>query len=221
MESGHSSRPTVDFYLDVSCPWSYLALQRLREAAIRTGTSIRYRPVLVDQILAVANPALAESRLDPVPARARYQAKDLADWVRYCGLRIRRPDRWPLVAEWAQRGVVAASTMTGGRPEAYLAAVFAALFADNRDIGELAVVEAAATEAGLETAGFAALIREDATRLEVERNGTELLEHGGFGTPTFIVAGDLYFGNDRLPLVESALARHAGMHLVLPGAHGA
>jgi 2-hydroxychromene-2-carboxylate isomerase len=104
--------------------------------------------------------------------------------------------------------------------------VFAALFADNRDISDLAVVEALAASAGLDAARFAALVRDDSTRQEVGKNAADLVARGGFGTPSFLVAtgregGDLYFGNDRLPLVEAALARLGGMRLVLPGAHGA
>jgi 2-hydroxychromene-2-carboxylate isomerase len=114
--------------------------------------------------------------------------------------------------------VVAAET---GKAGAYLAAVFAALFADNRDIRERAVVEAVAGEAGLDAESFAARIGDPATELQVNRNGAELFARGGFGTPTLLVGTDLYFGNDRLPLVEAALARQGGMRLTLPGAHGA
>ena len=111
-------------------------------------------------------------------------------------------------------------------PAAYLAAVFAALFADNRDITDLAVVEALAASVGLDQAPVRGPdSRLTSTRQQVETNGAELVARGGFGTPTFLVAtaggGDLYFGNDRLPLVEAALARLGGMRLVLPGAHGA
>ena len=52
-------------------------------------------------------------------------------------------------------------------------------------------------------------------------NVARLLERGGFGTPTLLVGDDLYFGNDRMPLVEIALARAGGMRLVMPGEHGA
>jgi 2-hydroxychromene-2-carboxylate isomerase len=213
-------KPAVEFFFDTSCPWSYLALERVREAAIRTGARVVYRPVLVDDVLRLANPGYPEDRSDPVPARARHQAKDLADWAHYCGLTLRRPNPWPLRAEWAQRGAVVAAE-SAGRTAAYLRTVFAALFADNRDISDLVVVEALATEAGLDAIRFAAGIRDAATRLQVERNGVELVERGGFGTPTLLVGDDLYFGNDRLPLVEAALARQAGMRLILPGAHGA
>jgi len=229
MTNGTAEKPAVEFFFDTSCPWSYLALERVREAAIRTGSRVVYRPVLVDDVLRVVNPALPADRSDPVPARARYQAKDLIDWARYCGLTLRRPKPWPLRPEWAQRGAVAADELTHhgmGGPAGYLTAVFAALFADNRDISDLAVVEALAASVGLDDTRFAARIRDDSTRLQIERNAAELVARGGFGTPSFLVAtdkegGGLYFGNDRLPVVEAALARRGGMRLVLPGAHGA
>lgn len=229
MSGSSADKPAVEFYFDASCPWSYLALERVREAAIRTGSRIIYRPVLVDDVLRAANPGFPADRTDPVVVRARYQAKDLADWARYCGLTLRRPRPWPIRPEWAQRGAVAAAEISGQGSAgiaAYLAAVFGALFADNQDISDLAVVEALAASAGLDAARFASLVRDEATRREVEKNAAELVAHGGFGTPTFLVAtgrdgGDLYFGNDRLPLVEAALARLGGMRLVLPGAHGA
>lgn len=226
MATSAIAKPAVEFFFDTSCPWSYLALDRVREAAIRTGSRVIYRPVLVDDVLRAANPGFPADRTDPVARRARYQAKDLSDWARYCGLTLRRPKPWPLRPEWAQRGALAVAEVNNQVTAAYLAAVFAALFADNRDIGDLTVVESLAASVGLDEALFAALIRDDRTRQQVERNGADLVAHGGFGTPTFVVAtgkdgGDLYFGNDRLPLVEAALARLGGMRLVLPGAHGA
>jgi 2-hydroxychromene-2-carboxylate isomerase len=219
MAMGTGEKPAVEYFFDTSCPWSYLALERVRDAALRTGARIVYRPVLVDDVLKLANPAFPADRTDPLPVRARYQAKDLADWARYCGLTIRRPQPWPLRTEWAQRGAVVAAR--SGQASAYLGAIFAALFAANRRIGDRAVVEALAAEAGLDPVGFAAGIGEQATLTEVERNGADLLARGGFGTPTLLVGDDLYFGNDRLPLVEAALARQSGLPLVLPGAHGA
>jgi 2-hydroxychromene-2-carboxylate isomerase len=219
MAMGTGEKPAVEFFFDTSCPWSYLALERVREAALRTASRVIYRPVLVDDVLKVANPAFPATRTDPVPARARYEAKDLGDWARYCGLTIRRPSPWPLRTEWAQRGAVVAAGID--QAARYLSAVFAALFTDNRDIGERAVVEAIAAEAGLDPGHFAGALSARETLAQVERNGAELLARGGFGTPTLLVGEDLYFGNDRLPLVEAALARQGGMRLVLPGAHGA
>ncbi len=220
MTRGAPEKPSVEFYFDTSCPWSYLALDRVREAAIRTGYRVIYRPVLVGDVLQTANPGFPPDCTDPVPARARYQAKDLADWARYCGLALRRPSPWPFRAEWAQRGAVTAAGLAPS-PVAYLTAVFKALFVDNQAISELPVIEALAAGVGLDPAQFAARVRDPATLAEVAANGAALLAHGGFGTPSLLVGDDLYFGNDRLPLVEAALARQADMRLVLPGAHGA
>ena len=229
MDASSAGKPAVEFFFDTSCPWSYLALERVREAAIRTGSRVIYRPVLVDDVLRVANPAFPSDRTDPVAVRARYQAKDLADWARYCGLTLRRPNPWPIRPEWAQRGAIAAAELTRelpAGPAAYLAAVFAALFADNRDISDLAVVEALAASAGLDGGRFAALDsrrqhapagREERRRPRRPRRIWHAFLPGRHGRE----GGDLYFGNDRLPLVEAALARLGGMRLVLPGAHGA
>jgi 2-hydroxychromene-2-carboxylate isomerase len=212
-------KPAVEYFFDTSCPWCYLALERVQEAATRTGCRVVYRPVLVDDVIRIVNSGFPADRSDPVPVRARYQAKDLADWARYCGLTMRRPSPWPIRAEWAQRGAVVA--VETGQGAAYLSAVFAALFADNRRINDLAVVEELALEAGMNAAEFRSLVQADRTLTELAVNAKELVARGGFGTPTLLVGEDLYFGNDRMPLVESALARQAGMRLVLPGAHGA
>lgn len=221
-----TAKPVVEFYFDTSCPWSYLALERLREAAIRTGARVDFRPVLVADVLEVANPGFPADRAEAVPARARYQAKDLTDWARYCGLTLRRPGHWPLRPEWAQRGAVVAAAI-GGEPSVrgYLDAAFAALFAEGRDIGDRAFVEAILVATGLDAAEVAAALQDGQADRVLADNAARLLAAGGFGTPSFLVdpggVADLYFGNDRLPLVEAALARAGGLRLVLPGAHGA
>ncbi len=216
---GGVEKATVDYFFDTSCPWCYLALDRVRDAAIRTGSRVVYRPVIVDDVIRLTNSGFPADRTDTVAVRARYQAKDLADWARYCGLVMRRPSPWPLRAEWAQRGAVVAAE--GGHGAAYLSAVFAALFADNRNIGDLMVVQDLAVAAGLDATLFASRVQEARTLEQLKVNAAELVARGGFGTPTLLVGDDLYFGNDRLPLVEAALARRGGMQLVLPGAHGA
>jgi len=212
-------KPAVEYFFDTSCPWCYLALERVQDAAIRTGGRVVYRPVLVDDVVKLVKSGFPADRTDRVAIRARYQAKDLADWARYCGLTVRRPSPWPVRAEWAQRGAVIAAE--SGQCAPYLSAVFAALFADNRDITDIAVVEELAGEAGMDTAQFRSLVQERRTLERLTVNATELVARGGFGTPSLLVGDDLYFGNDRMPLVESALARLGGMRLVLPGAHGA
>lgn len=213
-----ASRPVVEFFFDCSCPWSYLALGRLREAAIRTSTQIHYRPLLVDDLLRSVNPTAVRDGPEGPPARARYQAKDLQDWARFCGIRIRRPSPWPVRTEWAARGVVAAREQGG--EFAYLQAVFTALFEDGRAVTEWTIVREMAGAAGLDPARFETVARSAVAAEEICGNAAELEARGGFGTPTMLIGDELYFGNDRMPLAEAAMARQADMRLVLPGEHG-
>ena len=71
------SKPVVDFYFDFSCPWSYLALIRLRDATDRNAAAIALKPVSVSKLLATEHPELVASRLSANPAQANWQTVDL------------------------------------------------------------------------------------------------------------------------------------------------
>jgi len=206
---------TVEFYFDCGCPWSYLAHGRLREAVIRTGARIVHRPVLLAEIS--GNVHLAAPQDDLSAARRRYRDKDLQDWARFCGVPLHEPDSAHIDTRWAQRGAIVAQRI--GRVVPYLDAAYQARFADQRDISQLAEITAVAERAGLDADTFATALHAPDTLAEVQANVARLLHHGGFGTPTMVVGTDLYFGNDRMPLVEIALARAGGMRLVMPGEH--
>lgn len=216
MPAGHPSRAAVELFFDCSCPWSYLALGRLRDAVTRTGARIVYRPVLLSEISGDVHLAVPQGDLSL--ARQRYRSKDLQDWARFCGVTLHEPDSGPVDTSWAQRGAIVAER--AGCAIAYLEGVFRARFAEQRDISQLAEITAVAERAGLDAETFAAALRAPDTLAEVYENGVRLLKYGGFGTPTMLVGTDLYYGNDRMPLVEIALARAGGMRFVMPGEHG-
>jgi len=208
--------PDVEFFYDYSCPWTYMAFTRLREAAARTGSTIIWRPIMVDRVRREVNPSCAASREDPEPRRARYQAKDLQDWADFCGLKIVKPDDWPPETNRALSGaILAAETPLIAK---YSEAIFRAYFADGRDISYLEVVAEIAADAGL--AGIVAHLEESAPADRVRDNEAELLERGGFGSPTMFVGDSMFFGNDRMPLVEFALGQASGRTFVMPGQHG-
>jgi 2-hydroxychromene-2-carboxylate isomerase len=207
---------TVEFYFDCSCPWSYLALGRLREAAVRTGARIDYRPVLLAAIGGKPHQVFARDAL--AEARLRYRSKDLQDWARFSGVILRDPGTGPIDSGWAQRGVIVAQR--SGRQVAFIDGVFRARFVEGRDISQFSEIQAVAAHAGLDAATFADEAGGPDTLAGLQENISRLLEQGGFGTPTMLVGTDLYFGNDRMPLVEVALARAGGMRFVMPGEHG-
>lgn len=208
----------VEFFFWYGCPWTYLAFGRLQETAMRTRATIAWKPILLDRVLAAVGSGGRAAA--PAPAKARYQAKDLADWVRFCGVTIRMTEPHHVPAEWAARGGIAVLGMAASSMPAYTEAVFRACFADGADIANLDVVTAIAAGTGLDAGAFRRAAEAQASLAVLERNSDELVRRGGFATPTMFVGEDMYHGNDRMPLVEFALTHAAGRPLIVPGAHG-
>ncbi len=207
----------LDVYFDYSCPWSYLAFVRAREAAMRTAAEIRWRPALADRIFAAVNPKRLENRLAVESHIASYQQKNLKDWARFCSISITLPDGWPVDSTHALAGAIAAFEQD--LIVQYSNAVFSAYFADGRDISQIAVLAEIATSAGLDARAFKAKLEESKPVEQVLSNSDELLKRGGFGIPTMFVGDDMYFGNHSMPLVELALGQASGETFIMPGEH--
>jgi len=211
-----TTRPTVEFFYCGSCPWTYLAFVRLNEAAVRTGANVVYRPVLADWIRPdVSRPSPLASTDAVVAAYAR---KDLQDWARFCGVAISLPQPWPVRPEWAQRGAVAA--IEAGLGKAYVEEMFRAHFAGGRNIAERGVVLDVATDCGLVRATFESRLAAGDLLDTVQDNTEELVRRGGFASPTMFMGDDMYFGHERVSLLESALMRSAERPFIAPGEHG-
>jgi 2-hydroxychromene-2-carboxylate isomerase len=208
----------LDVYFDYSCPWSYLAFVRAREAAMRTGAEIRWRPVLADRIFEATKSQRLESRLAVDPRKAAYQQKDLRDWARFCSISITLPDGWPVDSTQALSGAIVA--IEQDLIVQYSNAVFGAYFADGQDISSCAVLAKIAASAGLDARAFEAKLQEANPVEQVLSNSDELIERGGFGIPTMFVGDDMYFGNHSMPLVELALGQASGNTFIMPGEHG-
>jgi 2-hydroxychromene-2-carboxylate isomerase len=207
----------VEFYFDYSCPWTYLACTRLREAALRTGSEIVWKPVFLAQVMAAVDPDHGDRRLDPAPRRADYQLKDLEDWARFCGLQMTLPSGWPHAVEAAACGAVEADRQQ--RITSYSDGVFAAYFRDGRDIGAVDTVCDVGAAAGLDPSRLEQAVKDPATSNVVRANSAELVQRGGFGSATMFVEDSMFFGSERIPLVEFALGQASGRDFVIPGQH--
>jgi 2-hydroxychromene-2-carboxylate isomerase len=198
--------PKLEFFFDCSSPWTYLAFTRVVPMARRRGVEIEWRPILVGGVFNAVNQDVYERRANPDPRKATYYEKDLQDWARFCGIEIGRPPVFPVRAVAAMRAVIAADEKGALVP--FARAVFEAYWGKLKDISQASVLEAAATEAGLDGAALLARSESDDIKRRLRANTDEVIARGGFGSPTiFINVNDMYFGNDRLPLVEAALSR--------------
>ena len=199
----------LEFFFDCSSPWTYLAFHKIEELCRETGATLEWRPILVGGVFNAVNPSVYESRAKPVPAKARYYAKDLRDWTRHYGLRIGQPPVFPVNSVKAMRGAFFA--LERGVLPAYARAVFEAYWGELEDISQDAVLEKIVARVGLPRAEYFAAIAAPAYKDRLRANTDELIARGGFGSPTIFVDGsDMYFGNDRLELVRAALLGGAG-----------
>jgi 2-hydroxychromene-2-carboxylate isomerase len=197
----------IEFFFDCSSPWTYLAFHNIQPMAAELGVDIAWRPILVGGVFNTVNPSVYASRDNPVPAKAAYMRRDLDDWARAAGLAIVFPPRvFPVNSVKAMRGCLLLEP--DGKLVAFARAVFEAYWGEDEDISQDDVLARICARAGVDPAYLFAGLNEPAVKDRLRANTEELIRRGGFGSPTmFVDRDDMYFGNDRLPLVRAALER--------------
>jgi len=201
--------PKLEFFYDCGSPWTYLAFHKIEDLAAEAGAELVWKPILVGGVFNAVNGSVYEQRAHPVPAKLAYHAKDLQDWARLYGLRIGWPSVFPVNSVKVMRGALVADAH--GELPAWSRAAFEAYWGDDRDVSKDAELEAIARRVGLDPAETLAAIARPETKAALRANTDELIARGGFGSPSIFVDGDdLYFGNDRLPLVRAALGLDEG-----------
>ncbi len=197
----------IEFFFDCSSPWTYLAFHNIQPLAAEFGAEIAWRPILVGGIFNTINPSVYDGRAHPVPAKARYSGKDMQDWARVAGLKIKMPPTvFPVNSVKAMRMCLVLGPE--GKLVPFARAVFEAYWGDDADISQDAVLRGVCAKLGLDAEALLAAQAADAVKAELRANTDEVMARGGFGSPTiFVGKTDMYFGNDRLPLVRAALER--------------
>ena len=197
---------TLEFFYDVGSPWTYLAFHKIEAVAAAAGAELVWKPILVGGVFNAVNPGVYAARANPSKPRFAYMAKDLQDWARLYGLTIRWPSVFPLNSVKAMRAALAAEERDRGVP--WSRACFEAYWGRDQDLSQDAVLAQLARRVGLDPSWLLARIEKPELKDRLRANTDELVARGGFGSPTmFVNRTDMYFGNDRLALVEAALSR--------------
>jgi len=195
---------TVEFFYDYSSPWTYLAFTRIEEVCRRSAARLEWRPILVGGIFNTVNPSVYESREHPVLPKARYMAKDLRDWADFYALRLRFPPSvFPVNSVKSLRGALVA--LEHDKISPYSQAVFSAYWGDDRDISRDDVLGSIVEAVGLPREEYFDKIGRSEYKDRVRANTEECVRRGGFGSPTMFVEDSMFFGNDRLVLLEREL----------------
>ncbi len=201
----------IEFFFDCSSPWTYLAFSNIQPLAKQYNVSITWRPVLVGGIFNAVNQSVYNNRNDPVPAKQRYGKKDMQDWARSAGLKIKMPPTvFPVNAVKSMRGCILLDRE--GKLLPFATACFEAYWGDDQDISKDDVLAKICQRVGVDPQKFLAGIAEQPVKDQLKANTDEVIARGGYGSPTmFVDKTDMYFGNDRLPLLREAVERKLGL----------
>lgn len=195
---------TIEFYFDCSSPWTYLAFESIQPLAARPDVDVVWKPILVGGVFNSVNPSVYQNRERPVPAKARYYQKDLQDWARHVGVRIGQPPVFPVNSVKVMRGALVA--IEEGVLVPYARQAFRRYWTELADISQDVEVRGIAEAAGLDPDRLLERIAEPDCKDALRQLTDELIRRGGFGSPTLFLDGDdMYFGNDRLQLIEARL----------------
>jgi len=197
-----STSPTLQVFYGISSPWAYFGAQRAQAIARRHGARLVLRPIRIIE----ANGGIPlRTRLQP---RQDYHALELARWRDFLGIPLNlRPRFYPCrTIEIAAKAVIALQ-QAGLDAPAFSFAVQQALWAQDRDIADLDTLRSIAQEHG--GAAAAALVQEISpadieAQWQANLADAEIL--GIFGTPTYVVDGELFWGQDRLDFVDRKLS---------------
>ncbi|KAI5061918.1 hypothetical protein GOP47_0022457 [Adiantum capillus-veneris] len=202
MERGSS---TIEFAFDIACPFAYLASLQVEQVAYRCSASITWTPVLLGGLYDLSNAPQGKSgsATDSMPpAKQKIVAQDLQIQVNHVGAPFFKNTRHPLKTVAALRLIL--STQKADRPS-ITHALFRAYWVQNLDISSMEVLEKVAHQFGTPLVS----INCEESKRQLHENTVKLASMGAFGVPCFIVNDQLYWGQDRLVLVEKIMSSTA------------
>jgi 2-hydroxychromene-2-carboxylate isomerase len=194
---------TIEYYFTVNSPWTYFGHGLFHEIAARHGATIRYKPVpLLEVFEATGSLPLAKRP----PARQRYRWLELQRWREKRGLPLNlKPAHFPLDPTLANR-CIAAVIARGAPPADLIGLALKGVWVDELDLNDEAVVARLLTACGFEAADILAEARSDIIGAAYDANGREAIAADVFGAPGYVLDGELFWGQDRLDLLDDALA---------------
>ena len=194
----------VEFFFDCSSPWTYLAFHRFQSIVREVNADIYWKPILVGGVFNKVNQDVYSNRLNPNPLKFKYSRKDLQDWANYYQISINWPKIFPLNAVNVMRAVIVSDKFNKLVPFSLLC--FENYWSKGVDISNLDILSELAESIDIDKEIFQEKIKNQNTKDLLRNNTDELINRGGFGSPTiFINEDDMYFGNDRMELVRKKI----------------
>jgi len=196
----------IRFYFDFGSPNAYLSHKAIPAIEQRVGRRFEYVPVLLGGIFKLTGNQSPATAFAGIRNKLAYEALETRRFVARHGLtEFQFNPHFPVNTLQLMRGAVAAQE--AGVFEPYVASVFADMWERGRKMDDPAVLRAAFDEAGLPAEALIRLSQTDAVKAALLRNTEEAVARGLFGSPSFTVGEELFFGKDRLRDVEEEILR--------------
>ena len=192
----------LEFWYDFHSPWAYLAATQIEALARRHGLGVRWRPLHLPRLNEVIK---GRRPLEENPAFVSWYKQDLQDWAALYGIVVRYHPAYPLKPARALRAALRAAEL--GAAARFALAVFGAYWSEGRDISDLAVLGELAGSCGLAASEIMGVAQDERYRRILDENTKEAIARGVFGVPSIFWREKLFFGNDRLGLLERWLNR--------------
>ena len=185
----------IDFYFDVVSPYSYLASSLIDEVVNRNNAKLNWKPILLGGIFKAIDGVMAPGL---VPVKKPYLIKDLERLSAYYKIPFNMPSDFPIRTVLAMR-------VLSGLPQKKIPqsahSLFKAYWSDNKDISDPEVVSKLIDYESVERASI------QKVKDTLFRTTEEALKRGVFGAPTFFIDNEMFFGHDRINLIDERLQR--------------
>ena len=195
------SMPVIDYFFTLVSPYAYLGHRPFLELAAAHGATIRYKPVMLSKVFENSGALPLAQR---PKARQDYRFIELQRWRAKRGVPLNlKPKHFPTNPALADKSVIAL-VEAGRDPGAYVEAAFRACWAEERDVADREVVAEKLRASGFDPEPVLAAAESEADRI-YQANTAEAVRINAIGSPTYVLNGEVFWGQDRLDLLAEAL----------------
>jgi 2-hydroxychromene-2-carboxylate isomerase len=194
---------TIDYYFSLVSPWAFIGHAPFMEIAQQHGVEVNFKPVFLGRVFSETGGLPLAQRH---PARQRYRILELQRWREKRGLSFNiNPKHWPFDVNLADRFIIAINA-TGRSPDGFLRRAFAALWEEERNLGDPLVLTELAEQAGLDSSSLMDVATGSTTDAIYAINLENAVAGDVFGSPAYVLDGEVFWGQDRLELLDDALS---------------
>jgi 2-hydroxychromene-2-carboxylate isomerase len=193
---------SIEYYFSLVSPWAYIGHATFMDLAQRHGVKVNFKPMSLPAVFSETGGLPLGKR---APARQRYRIMELQRWRDKRAVQLNvHPKFWPFNVETADHLTVAI-VESGADPDRFLRKAFSGVWADERNLGEEQTLRELANDVGLPGQQLLADAKSEAIKKKYQQNIKDALAIDAFGSPCYVLDGEVFWGQDRIELLDDAL----------------